>query len=181
MRPDSSSSPTLTKYERIDWETWQPKETGVLCFIRPSTSPEQILLIRKKRGLGAGKINGPGGRLEGCETPEEGAIRETKEEVGLVPKDLEHVGILSFQFTNDYSLRCHVFLARSYKGDMIETDEALPFWHSVHNLPYNSMWRDDELWLPHMLNEKKFTGRFVFDDDTMLYSDVSIVPSLPRQ
>jgi hypothetical protein len=28
-----------------------------------------MLLICKKRGLGAGKINGPGGRIDGDETP----------------------------------------------------------------------------------------------------------------
>ena len=41
----------------------------------------QILLIHKKRGLGAGKINGPGGRLHLGESPLHGAVREVKEEL----------------------------------------------------------------------------------------------------
>ena len=42
----------------IDWDTWQPEEVATLMFIIQGDS---VLLIRKKRGLGAGKINGPGG------------------------------------------------------------------------------------------------------------------------
>jgi 8-oxo-dGTP diphosphatase len=37
-----------------------------------------ILLIHKKRGLGAGKINGPGGRIDLGESPQECAVRKFK-------------------------------------------------------------------------------------------------------
>ena len=37
-----------------DWSVWKPTERGVLCFI---IRDGRILLIRKKRGLGVGKIN----------------------------------------------------------------------------------------------------------------------------
>jgi len=46
---------------RTDWNTWTPKERGTLCFV---LQEGRILLIEKKRGLGAGKVNGPGGRIE---------------------------------------------------------------------------------------------------------------------
>ena len=58
----------------IDWSKWVPRETATLCFIEKEG---QLLLIHKKRGLGAGTINAPGGRLEPGETPLEAAIRET--------------------------------------------------------------------------------------------------------
>ena len=67
--------------EKIDWSRWQPTELATLCFV---IRDGQILLIHKKRGLGAGKINGPGGRIESGETAEQGAIRETQEEVGEI-------------------------------------------------------------------------------------------------
>src|ERR1035441_3997329 len=62
--------------ERIDWAAWKPTEYANLCFVMREG---QILLIRKKRGLGVGKINGPGGRLEKGETALDSAIRETQE------------------------------------------------------------------------------------------------------
>jgi hypothetical protein len=38
----------------IDWTNWSPVDPATLIFI---VQDEQILLIRKKQGLGAGKIN----------------------------------------------------------------------------------------------------------------------------
>ncbi|MBT4161861.1 MAG: NUDIX hydrolase, partial [Gammaproteobacteria bacterium] len=49
------------KVAAIDWENWEPEEVATLLFV---VRDGRVLLIRKKRGLGAGKINGPGGRLE---------------------------------------------------------------------------------------------------------------------
>ncbi|MFP6630384.1 MAG: NUDIX domain-containing protein, partial [Myxococcota bacterium] len=60
----------------IDWQAWTPSEYGTLCFV---IRDGRILLIRKKRGLGAGKIVGPGGRVEPGETPLACAIREVQE------------------------------------------------------------------------------------------------------
>ena len=40
------------KVADINWNTWVPEETATLMFV---IKDEQILLIRKKRGLGAGK------------------------------------------------------------------------------------------------------------------------------
>jgi 8-oxo-dGTP diphosphatase len=52
----------------IDWTTWKPTDRATLLFVvdRPNG---RILLIEKKRGLGAGKVNGPGGRIDEGETP----------------------------------------------------------------------------------------------------------------
>jgi hypothetical protein len=55
------------------WQNWQPTMKASLCFVRQGG---MVLMIRKKRGLGAGKINGPGGRLELGESALEAAIRE---------------------------------------------------------------------------------------------------------
>lgn len=157
----------------VDWSTWSPRETGVLCFI---ISEGNILLIHKKRGLGAGKVNGPGGRLEPGETPLQAAIRETQEEVALTPLNLEEAGLLCFQFKDGYSLRCHVFRALSFKGTPTETDEAAPFWCPVDEVPYDSMWEDDHHWLPLMLKGRQFHGRFIFDQDRMEFCQVKVVP-----
>lgn len=136
-----------------------------LCFVRKEG---RILMIRKKRGLGAGKINGPGGRLEQGETPLQAAIRETQEEVGVTPLDLSQRGELSFQFTDGLALHCVVFTAGDCTGKAIETEEAIPHWMSPEEIPYHDMWADDILWLPGMLEGKRFKGYFHFDQDVML-------------
>jgi hypothetical protein len=49
----------------IDWPRWTSVDRTTLLFV---VAGGRILLIRKKRGLGAGKINGPGGRIEDGES-----------------------------------------------------------------------------------------------------------------
>lgn len=152
------------------WQQWQPRERATLCFI---IRDNQVLLIRKKRGLGAGKINAPGGRLEIGETPNECAIRETQEEVGLTPIGVQERGQLHFQFADGYSLHCTVFTASDFSGELIETDEALPLWTAIDAIPYEEMWADDIHWLPGVLNGGTFRGYFHFDNETMLTNCVS--------
>ena len=147
------------------WKTWEPRERATLCFL---IQEGQILLIRKKRGLGAGKINGPGGRIEPGEEPHECAVRETSEEVGLKPLNVQNRGELHFQFADGYSLHCAVFVAHEFTGDLIETDEALPIWTSLDSIPYDEMWADDIHWLPGVIAGGTFRGYFHFDGEKML-------------
>jgi len=159
----------MKKLTDIEWHTWVPAEHAVLCYIRNNG---HVLLMRKKRGLGAGKINAPGGRIERGETPLKAAVRETEEEVCVRPSGMVYAGDLFFQFTDGYSLRGYVFLGTGYSGIPAETEEADPFWCPLEEIPYDKMWADDKIWLPEMLNGGFISGRFIFDGDTMLDSKV---------
>jgi 8-oxo-dGTP diphosphatase len=158
-------SATEIDVNQIDWSSWKPTEYANLCFV---IRDGQILLIRKKRGLGAGKINGPGGRLEKGETALQAAIRETQEEIGVTPTDLGHVGELFFQFLDGYKLHVAVFAAEDCVGELRETDEATPIWTDIDKIPYHDMWEDDAHWLPLLLKRNKFRGYFVFDGEKLL-------------
>ncbi len=157
--------------DSIDWSTWQPTEYANLCFV---VRDGNILLIHKKRGLGAGKINGPGGRIEPNETPLQSAIRELQEEIGVTPTGLEHIGILRFQFLDGYRLHVTVFHATDCTGKLIETDEAVPFWQPISHIPYSKMWQDDPYWLPLLIAKQKFTGNFVFDHEQLLNHHITL-------
>ena len=148
-----------------DWATWQPRLRANLLFI---VREKKILLIRKKRGFGAGKINGPGGKVDPGETPLQAALRETFEELGIRPLGAEQHGELHFQFRDGYSLQCAVFLARDFEGEPRETDEAVPLWTPVDAIPYDEMWADDRYWLPLLLRGAHFTGYFEFDGEELL-------------
>lgn len=148
----------------IDWATWQPTERANLCFV---VRDGQILLIRKKRGLGAGKINGPGGRIENGETPLASAIRETQEEIGVTPLAPREMGELFFQFADGFKIHVTVFRADDHQGEPRETDEAVPLWVTCDQIPYAQMWADDAHWLPLLIAGKTFRGYFLFDGDQM--------------
>lgn len=153
------------EYDAINWHEWQPKDQATLCFVLMN---QQILLIEKKRGLGQGKVNAPGGRLDPGETPEACAIRETMEELHVKPLNPVNRGRIRFQFTDGYALECWVFSATDHEGTATETDEAVPLWTPVDQIPYERMWADDVLWLPHMLQGHNLEGTFLFDGDRML-------------
>ena len=70
-----------------------------LCF--PVDPAGRLLLGCKKRGFGAGKWNGFGGKLEGKETFRSCAVREVREEAGIRinPDDLDLIGFLDFHFS----------------------------------------------------------------------------------
>lgn len=160
-----NSYQTHPDFDAIAWEQWQPVDQATLCFV---LCDQRILLIEKKRGLGKGKVNGPGGRFEPGETAEACAIRETREELGVVPQNLVNRGLLRFQFADGYALECHVFSASGCVGEPVETEEAAPLWTPLDAIPYERMWADDILWLPHMLDGRSFQGEFFFDQDEML-------------
>jgi 8-oxo-dGTP diphosphatase len=149
----------------MDWSHWKPQEHANLCFI---VKEGRVLLIQKKRGLGAGKINGPGGKLDPGETALESALREVREEIGVTPTRVEERGELRFQFVDGYSLHCVVFIAGDYEGELCETDEATPFWVPMAEVPYEKMWEDDRHWLPEALAGRRFQGWFLFDGDRMV-------------
>jgi 8-oxo-dGTP diphosphatase len=151
--------------QSVDWSAWKPKETATLCFVRQGV---RVLMIRKKRGLGAGKVNGVGGKLEPGETPESGIVREAGEELRITLLDPVRCGELHFQFLDGYSLFCTVFLATLFDGVPTSTEEADPVWYDVDSLPFDEMWEDDELWLGAALEGVFFRGYFVFDGERMV-------------
>jgi 8-oxo-dGTP diphosphatase len=162
-----------SRLEDIDWMTWTPQQRATLLFV---IRHGQILLIYKKRGLGAGKINGPGGRLEDGETPLQGAVREVQEELCVTPVGIQQCGELAFQFVDGLSIFVHVFTAQDCHGDPQETEEATPLWVSLAQIPFERMWADDCIWFPLMLAGQPFQGRFLFDGDSLLGQQVIVRP-----
>jgi 8-oxo-dGTP diphosphatase len=151
------------------FDSWEPDEIAVLCFVRSEGS---VLLIEKKRGFGAGKVNAPGGKVEPGETTLEAAVRETQEEVCVTAHDPRDHGVLRFQFADGYALEVHVFVAISYSGTLAETDEARPFWIPESEIPFDRMWEDDQRWLPAVLQGDRVDASMRFYGERMTHWDL---------
>jgi len=135
-----------------------------LVFLR---RPGEILLAMKKRGFGAGRWNGPGGKLQAGETSEVSAAREVHEEIGVVTGKLAEVATLKFYFEDDptdplQNIICHVYVCNEWEGEPSESEEMAPRWFGLRAIPYSEMWPDDEFWLPQVLAGEYVEAEFLF-------------------
>jgi 8-oxo-dGTP pyrophosphatase MutT (NUDIX family) len=125
-----------------------------------------VLLGMKKRGFGAGKWNGYGGKVEAQESITDALVREVKEESALTihSSNTTQIAHLKFYFEYVPIFECHTFLITEWSGTPIETEEMKPQWFSVENLPFNEMWTSDINWLPLALAGNKVSATIVFDN-----------------
>jgi len=143
------------------------KKVLTLCVIYDDS---RILLGMKKRGFGAGRWNGFGGKIKDGETIEVAALRELEEEVGLIPRDMKKRGVVTFVYNDDQTaMEVHIFSVTLFDGEPQESDEMLPKWFARNEIPFDQMWPDDRYWLPLFLAGKNFKGEFIFSDkDTII-------------
>lgn len=127
---------------------------------------DDILLGMKKQGFGVGKWNGFGGKVKDGETIAEAAARELQEEAGINadPNDLAQVAQLEFWFADTPIFEAHVFTVHSWRGEPAESDEMRPQWFSHADIPWDTMWSDDPIWLPEVLAGRTVKGVFRFDE-----------------
>lgn len=58
-----------------------------------------------------------------------------------------------------------IYLAYAFEGDAQETDEIVPQWFPLENLPYDDIWNDARYWIPHIFSGWSVNGEFLFDED----------------
>ena len=155
----------------MDWSNWQGEMPATLMFI---VQNGQVLLIEKLRGIGQGKINGPGGKIDPGETPEQCVVRECQEELHITPLEPVKMGELWFAMSDMPDIHCHVFMATDFEGVPTSTDEAIPLWTDIENIPYDQMWEDDQHWLPQMLAGQKFLGKFIFEGEHIQWREMTL-------
>ncbi|MHA2621793.1 MAG: 8-oxo-dGTP diphosphatase [bacterium JZ-2024 1] len=136
---------------------------ATLCYI---VQNGKTLLLRKTRGrYGGGKWNAPGGKVRNGETPLRAAIRETREETGLIPLHLQHRGSLLYRIVGcaEPEWIVLVFVATRFRGKPRAGPEGRIRWFPVSRLPLHQMWQDDLYWLERLLTGETILGIFYFD------------------
>lgn len=139
---------------------------------------DQVLLAMKKRGFGAGRWNGVGGKVNDGESIEEATIRETQEEIGVQVLHIEKYADLTFknEEVEGQNMHVHVFVCRDWEGQPEESEEMAPEWFYMDMIPYDKMWSDDQYWLPEVLAGHGVSAEFTFDaDDQIIRHTLDIV------
>jgi ADP-ribose pyrophosphatase YjhB (NUDIX family) len=145
-------------------------QQATLLFLIKSKNdkPSQICLAMKKRGFGVGKWNGVGGKINDSDKSiKDTAIRETIEEINVVPKNLKRVATLTFEYPlhADCNQIVYAYITDKWDGTPTESEEMRPKWFNVSDIPFSQMWPDDKYWIPEVLSGKLIKAKFVFGEN----------------
>ena len=158
-----------------------PAGSGGTTLTAAGPGRRELLLGYKKAGFGAGRWVGLGGHVEDGEEPADAAVREVAEESGLIvaASALTHMATLTFVFPvrPAWDQTAEVFAASEFSGDAAESDELIPRWFAVDELPLDGMWDDARYWLPLVLAGEPVSASITFADDCATVEAIS--PDLP--
>lgn len=134
---------------------------ATLLYVVNDNKTLMIYRNKKKNDYHEGKWNGLGGKFELGESPEECAIRELKEESGLVAENLIMKGFITFpMFDEKDDWYVFVFVIDKFSGSLIDSSEGRLEWIPNDSLTELNLWEGDKIFLPWLFQEKYFSAKF---------------------
>lgn len=150
-----------------------PQESLVFLFRNG-----KIFLAEKKRGFGAGKLNGYGGKFEekkGDKTILDCACREVKDEstLDIKPDSFKELGYIDFYFDDkpEDNKRVFVYRVDEFEGVPEETEEMKKAeLFDFKKIPKERMWEADREFLPSIRDGKPIKGEAHYAEGGRLVS-----------
>lgn len=117
----------------------------------------------------AGYYDIPGGMIEDGETPEQAAIREMKEETGIIVKNLKHRG----KFVADNSNKIfdlEVLIAEDFEGEPQNFEENTSEWIKIEELLkkekiFSNIMVLDRFFINALIDDKSYFDMYVRLDE----------------
>ena len=140
-----------------------------LCHIEKDGCYLMLHRIKKENDLNRYKWVGIGGKFEDKESPEECNRREVFEETGLILKNAEYRGIVTFVSDKWETEYMHIFYSDSFSGEIKECDEGVLEWVKKEKLYSLPIWEGDKIFL-HLLEKDTpfFSLKLEYTGDTLL-------------
>ncbi len=140
-----------------------------VCYLEKDGCYLMLHRIKKEYDLNKDKWIGIGGHFKTGECPEECAIREVREETGLLLTHYRLRGIITFLSDNwpqgEYMF---LFTADAWTGDMIDCDEGDLAWIEKDKLAALPLWEGDRIFLRLLdMQEPFFSLKLCYQGDTL--------------
>ncbi len=148
-------------------------QLATLCYLMDGERTLMLHRIKKKNDFHEGKWNGLGGKFETGETPEECAIREIKEECGLLMKNPRMHGFITFPlFDGKKDWYVFLFTSTDFEGELIDSHEGKLEWIPNERLLDLNLWEGDRIFIPWLFQEKFFSAKFVYENGNFVSHSV---------
>ena len=146
------------------------RPSAVLVGLFESSNGVEAILTRRSQNLTnhRGEISFPGGRLDAGESVLQAALRETQEEIGLSPEDVEVVGELNSMAT---------VVSNSHIVPIVGRYRTRPKLHAVNDevdrvfsVPLSELVRTDTYSQEHWIfDDREFQINFFYLDDETIW------------
>lgn len=144
---------------------------ATLCYVRDKKNNKTLMIhrIKKENDYHEGKWNGLGGKFELSESPEECAIREIKEEAGLIIENPKMSGFITFpMFDGKDDWYVFIFVCDNFSGKLIDSNEGKLEWIDNNKLLNLNLWEGDKIFLKWVMEEKFFSAKFIYENGKLL-------------
>ena len=129
---------------------------STLCYIEKDGCWLMLHRTKKKNDINHDKWLGIGGKFEEGESPEEGLLREVREETGLTLTDYRFRGLVTFVSDEAPTEYMHLFTATGFTGTLRECDEGALEWIPIGEVGLLPLWQGDRLFLSLLQQEGPF-------------------------
>ncbi len=137
---------------------------ATLVYLKRDGKTLMLHRVKKENDYHRGKYNGLGGKLDACESPDECAIRETREESGFELVDPILKGVITFpNFDGVDDWYVFLFVGTSFSGEMIDSPEGNLEWIDDDKLSKIPLWEGDYIFLPWLNGDRFFSAKFNYD------------------
>ena len=124
-----------------------------LCYIERDGCYLLLHRVKKERDANRDKWIGIGGGLEENESPEEGVLREVREETGLTLTRWRYCGLITFVSDRWEGEYMHLFHAEDFTGALRDCDEGVLEWVPIARMAELPQWEGDAIFL-RLLRER---------------------------